>query len=431
MSGLDIQTTVKNSRALENQLCHRWYRSVLAFPDHLVAKELLHKSPVSTLVLDPFVGTGTTCVESKLRGFRSVGIDAIPFYRFVTKTKTDWHVDPTELLDMYLGVEAHVSEHLKTLASSSLAALSTLFSMRRRELRTGQVSVGKSTTRSYVEPHNLAQAFAFREAIEKIANEQIRDKLLLALGGVFVTAANVSFGPEISLTASKGRISIAGLLRRKVQEMSMDLQILRNVRSPRASALLGDSRRLDETVDDRSVDLVVTSPPYPVDKDYTRQARLELVLLGFVTNVEELQLMKKRMLRSSTRQIYTGDEDYTEVKRIERIQALVRQVRRRSARDNDTSGFSKMYPRLLGNYFGGMSLHFKSLYKVLRRGGHCAYVVGDSRSFKQVHIETSRILALLAKRTGFRVDSVELWQTRSSSRLGKPLPEHVIRFSKP
>src|SRR6266545_6713827 len=259
MSGLVIHNPVKNSRALEKQLCHRWYRSVLAFPDHLVAHELLNRSPIGTLVLDPFVGTGTTCVESKLRGFRSIGVDAIPFFRFVTKTKTDWQVDPTDLLDRYESVETLASEHLDAIAGTSIANVSALFSMRRRELRNGQDSTPAPTKSSYVEPHNLAQAFAFRKAIERVGNERIRDKLLLALGSVFVAAANVSFGPEISLTASKGRISVAGLLRQRVQEIASDLQILRNLRSPRTLAFVGDSRRLDQTVGHRSIDLVVTS----------------------------------------------------------------------------------------------------------------------------------------------------------------------------
>ena len=41
-----------------------------------------------------------------------------------------------------------------------------------------------------------------------------------------------------------------------------------------------------------SVDAVITSPPYPNEKDYTRTTRLEMVLLGFVHNRAELQSLE-------------------------------------------------------------------------------------------------------------------------------------------
>ncbi|MCY3627869.1 MAG: DNA methyltransferase [Gammaproteobacteria bacterium] len=45
---------------------HRWYRSVLSFPPHLV-KDYLTRFSIQpdANVLDPFCGTGTTLVECK------------------------------------------------------------------------------------------------------------------------------------------------------------------------------------------------------------------------------------------------------------------------------------------------------------------------------------------------------------------------------
>jgi hypothetical protein len=38
-----------------------------------------------------------------------------------------------------------------------------------------------------------------------------------------------------------------------------------------------------------SIDVVITSPPYPNEKDYTRTTRLESGLLGFIRNEKELR----------------------------------------------------------------------------------------------------------------------------------------------
>lgn len=47
---------------------HNWYRFVLSFPPHLV-RHYIQKFNINKnhVILDPFCGTGTTLVESKLK----------------------------------------------------------------------------------------------------------------------------------------------------------------------------------------------------------------------------------------------------------------------------------------------------------------------------------------------------------------------------
>src|SRR2546425_5363185 len=100
------------------------------------------------------------------------------------------------------------------------------------------------------------------------------------------------------------------------------------------------------------------------------------------------------------------------------------EIVRRTRRDGDTSGFAKQYPRLIGEYFGGMKRHLESAYSCLRRGGKAAYVVGDSQSFKRVRIETARILGLIAKRVGFEVAGIQKRRDRKCPGQSEPLPEN-------
>src|SRR3990172_8854318 len=44
-------------------------------------------------ILDPFCGTGTTLLESKLHGLPSIGVDANPVCVLVSKAKTEWSID--------------------------------------------------------------------------------------------------------------------------------------------------------------------------------------------------------------------------------------------------------------------------------------------------------------------------------------------------
>lgn len=45
---------------------------------------------------------------------------------------------------------------------------------------------------------------------------------------------------------------------------------------------------------------VITSPPYPNEKDYSRTTRLESVILGYINTKDDLRRFKKGMLRSNT-----------------------------------------------------------------------------------------------------------------------------------
>ena len=57
---------IENRLRPEDSPIHDWYRFVLSFPPHLVQQYLKDfGANNSSLVLDPFCGTGTTNVECK------------------------------------------------------------------------------------------------------------------------------------------------------------------------------------------------------------------------------------------------------------------------------------------------------------------------------------------------------------------------------
>ncbi len=67
---------------------HEWYRFVLFFPPHLV-RTYLEKFSANedAVVLDPFCGCGTTLIEGKLAGLRTIGVEANPFAHFASTTR--------------------------------------------------------------------------------------------------------------------------------------------------------------------------------------------------------------------------------------------------------------------------------------------------------------------------------------------------------
>ncbi|MBS1865881.1 MAG: DNA methyltransferase, partial [Acidobacteria bacterium] len=94
----EISKDINRLRA-EDQSIHDWYRFVLSFPPHLV-RTYLSQFGVgqSETVLDPFCGTGTTLVECKKMGIRSIGVEANALPQFASSVKVNWGADSRELL---------------------------------------------------------------------------------------------------------------------------------------------------------------------------------------------------------------------------------------------------------------------------------------------------------------------------------------------
>ncbi|HHY56483.1 MAG TPA: site-specific DNA-methyltransferase [Chloroflexi bacterium] len=99
--------SVANRLGEDDRSIHDWYRFVLSFPPHLV-REYFQRFGLGAgqTILDPFCGTGTTVVEAKRRGLTAIGVEANALAHFASSVKTDWSIDPDELLASARGIAA-------------------------------------------------------------------------------------------------------------------------------------------------------------------------------------------------------------------------------------------------------------------------------------------------------------------------------------
>ena len=88
------------------------------------------------------------------------------------------------------------------------------------------------------------------------------------------------------------------------------------------------------------------------------------------------------------------------VKKFTSIQKIAEEIEQRRISMGKTSGWERLYATVTKHYFGGMYRHLLALKSLMKRGGRCAYVVGDQMSFLLVHIKTGEILAELAEDIG-------------------------------
>ena len=265
------------------------------------------------------------------------------------------------------------------------------------------------------------------EHIRKHHDERYYRHELLALANVLVfSVSNLHFGPEVGVGKPKQDASVVPSWLSEIERMSDDLRLVADRASPRAEVHLADARQLTSVLAPSSVDAVITSPPYPNEKDYTRTTRLESVVLGFIHNMAELREIKKGLVRSNTRGVYSGDDDDRWVADNPEIQRIAEAIEARRLEMGKDSGFERMYGRVTQLYFGGMARHLADLRQVLRPGAQLAYVVGDQASYLRVMIRTGELLAEIAQDLGYELMGIDLFRTRFATGTREQLREEVV-----
>ena len=410
----------------QDRAVHDWYRFVLSFPPHLVRDyladfELDNKS----VILDPFCGTGTTLVEAKLQGVEFVGLEAHPFVHFAASTKLSWDIDPNLLSDISKEI-AHTV--LKTLEGQGISDEYVIAKTKQNlQLRKLDPDVHKLLLKNSISDIPLHKTLVLLNVLEKHAKEVFYAHTILALANALVyKISNLHFGPEVGVRNPKEDVPVVANWLIEIEKIANDLRQIQGKTYPVSKVLLGDSRNIGDKLEPKSVDAVITSPPYPNEKDYTRTTRLETILFGYAKNRLELRKLKKNLVRSNTRGVYKDDKDDQWVIEHPEIQRIANAIEKRRIELGKESGFEKLYARVTKLYFGGMARHLSDLRPILRPNARLAYVVGDQASYLRVKIKTGEILADIAQSLGYQVERIDLFRTRLSTATKEQLREEVV-----
>ena len=393
---------------------HDWYRFILSYPPHLVRSYLSDfQMNTNGCVLDPFCGTGTTLVECKKTGIPSIGIEANPIAHMATSVKTSWNVDTKSLL-------AHANQ---------VVQLATC-RMNGNIIDTPRLSKDQESLliRNSISTLPLRKALVLKSSIDELYDCRFTPYEKLALAKQAVSSfSNLYFGPEVGVSRKKIiDAPVFDLWFNQLQTMASDLEQLQRGTDTPTNVVLGDARRISKTLPKNSIDAVITSPPYPNEKDYSRTTRLESVLLGFLTNKGDLRQHKNSFLRSNTRNVYKGDDDSKWIEDNMRVTSLADNIERRRIELGKTSGFERQYHKVVRLYFGGMARHLRELTPKLKSGAKLAYVVGDQASYFRILIRTGQILGEIAENIGYTVDRIDLFRTRISTVTKSQLREEVV-----
>lgn len=222
-------------------------------------------SPPGGRVLDPFCGSGTVLVEARQLGRRAFGIDANPIAVELSSLKT--RGTTPEFAAELTQAAAAVVEHANA----------------RRLAKAGPTRRYGDADRELYDAHVLLELDGLRDGIFKLESAETRRALLLVLSAA-LSKVSKRTGDTAPRTAPKrlaGGFTIrffetkAKDLVKRMGEFSARLP----PGAPPVKVAVGDARDLSQ-ITQSSLDLIVSSPPYPGVYDYFDHHELRLRWLG-------------------------------------------------------------------------------------------------------------------------------------------------------
>ena len=400
---------------------HRWLKYKEGFSSQLVSlllKEFNIKE--GDLIMDPFMGSGTTALVCALDGIHSIGYDILPMSRLSILAKTA--VYKYNILELQ-----KVLDDIKTLEVP-----------KDYKRKTKYVSI---TEGAYPEDEDKAIAF-FTEYFDNssysgLAKNLVRLCILNSLEKVSYTIKTgqylswdhrcpkvieinklrVAEGKRPFVNKNdKGRLpTLKGSLVLEFSQMLDDIVALQSKDAGfKATCNFIEGSVLFEiaNVPNGTVSGVITSPPYCNRYDYTRTYGLELAYLGKDDNqIKQLRQALLSCTVESKTKVEILKEHYVKIGRLqdyERIMSIVNDNKALSeirgalqARNISGEINNKGVLRMVDGYFLELSFLFAELYRVCKDGAYVAFVNDNVRYAGEV-IPVDFLCTNLAEQIGFK-----------------------------
>jgi DNA modification methylase len=356
---------------------HNFHAFAAKFPPQIPRTFIEGLTLPGEVVLDPMMGSGTALLEAYLHDRQSVGFDLDPLAIRQSQVKTTW-------------VSADLLK--QTTHDIISAARSWLLKTKDPEPLLHERYTPKAVEfiQYWFLPETQLQLLALLESINRLPEGHVRDFIEVAFSAIIVTkSGGVSMARD--LAHSRPHRVADKIPRDALQQF--EARVRKNIRNLAALPektyppviRQGDARQLP--LEEASIDLVITSPPYANAIDYMRAHKFSLVWFG--ARIEDLALLRSR---------YIGAErtsNLSEVLLPPRAEEIISHL----------TMLDKLKARILRKYYADMQAAIEQMYRVLRPDRTAVIVVGSS-TMRGIDVETHYCLADLAVATGFDVVGV-------------------------
>lgn len=373
---------------------HRWYSFVEGYSKDFIKSIIGEFEDKNLVCLEPFSGSGTTALELQNMGIKCISFEVNPLMYLIGKVKLYGSYSAQEVLKWHNYI---ITKRNRCILEDLYSEFSTLYEGENKEKWNFDKNVAIAVEK-------------LRISILSIELKEYKDLFLVALSSILLEVSNLyRNGKCLSYKGDWKDLSLASedvysIFDRKIKnEIIPDIVVLeqtnRNFPSPANNYeyLFNEDCRtaIDTKVEDSSIDLVITSPPYLNSRDYTDTYMLELKTLGFAKNFEEIRALRNKTIRSHVQIKWTDTTTINNPFLIDVLDKL-------KTAASDTGSWNESIIDMIRLYFVDMQTLFELLYKKVKIGGRIYFNVSNSAYFG-VKINTLELCASIAESEGFRI----------------------------
>jgi site-specific DNA-methyltransferase (cytosine-N4-specific) len=364
---------------------YRWFNLNHSYSRNLVISLLEEYNFHSgQIVLDPFCGSGTTLLACREMGINALGVDIMPLSVFTSNSK------------------------LKPYAKQKISCdYEQIYPSR-------QYDFGFETADPYLHKcfplDELTKLLHLRYTIASMSEPE-RNFFALALLKILEEISyTMNDGAFLRFSNQKRLKTLEQTFPQQVKLMMEDLETQKPNRTS-AVTVQGDARCIP--FKDRSVDGVITSPPYPNRHDYTRIYAVEL-LFSFLNNREELKRLRYSMIRSNVEaRCVVRIKGYRPPTRLEKLLFRLKQCHLPNRKVVD----------MVSGYFEDMYGVMVEIARVCKSGAKIAFTVGNAK-YGGIMFPVDELLAEIGENAGLKTVKIIVARYRGNS------PQQMKKFGK-
>ncbi|RLD84078.1 MAG: hypothetical protein DRJ10_02140 [Bacteroidetes bacterium] len=355
----------KNVRSVE-QWTHGYHRYPAKFLPNLVKKLMEEYTQENDLVADLFAGCGTTLVEAKVHGRKSIGVDINPVAELITNAKIR-PINPEKLEKRFKSIENSFDEF-------NLNKYSNIVTHQRIDYW-------------FSKAHKAKIAFLY-DKILTIKNRSIKDFFLVSLSHILKNSSRwlqSSTKPQVDPNKKPTDPFVAFELHTKqmLKKNAVFFERLKkeNKLETKCEIRLEDARKT--TIRSKSVGAIITSPPYVTSYEY---ADIHQLTGYWYEYISDLSAFRKNFIGT----FYSLNQD------LECNSELAENIINRLLEKD------KRTAKEVANYFREMQSVAKEMYRILKKDGHACLVIGNT-TFRTVKIKSAEVFAEILTDLGFEM----------------------------
>lgn len=363
-------------------ITHSYYTYPAKFIPQLASRLInLYSKPLD-IIIDPFMGSGTTMVESLINNRLCIGVDINEIAYLVAKVKTM----PLNLNLLY----KEYNQIRQTLNFNNNQSLLNFQAKEEEEdllKKAEQVIPNNEKIDYWFKSKQKKELSVILYSIFQIENKDIKDFFLVAFAQILKTAS-IWLQKSIKPTRDKNKketdcyILFLNQVEKMIQKHQQYNTMLNDKILTNPDVYIniscGDSRFLP--IEESKGNLIITSPPYVTSYEYADLHQLPSLWFGFLDSLSEF---RKKFIGSSSKERIDIDI------KSNLAQNIINQLENKKAKE-------------VKNYYADMLESFIEMNRVLKPKGKACIVIGNTK-FKGIDILNAEVFAEQMQNIGFRI----------------------------